>query len=299
MKSVPRPCDPEGWPGEGRCRRLLTFRAGRRTFGLDVRLLGVLLPLALLSLVTGCATTAQRTTAQSRRFDFEKDTFAFANELVWEYGYDHHDRWTSRRRDPAPDYSHHCFVLARSTAQFFENARFVPGLPVADETAYRRLIRRVVDSSLSHDRREKERIIIPGFPDLHTFSEAHAQLLKDECGGFLQSYFQRGHWRMIFPFSRSHQAETAGSLQGQVAQNHIAVAHVVRFPQLSINHAVVVYDAKSIELGTMFLAYDPNDPSKPLRLSFHRATRTFLLDPTSYFPGGRVDVYQVYHCWNY
>ncbi len=48
-----------------------------------------------------------------------------------------------------------------------------------------------------------------------------------------------------------------------------------------------------------FSASDPNDPSKPLKLEFDRHRRSFVLPPTHYFPGGQVNVYQVYHRWNY
>ena len=58
------------------------------------------------------------------RLTFSADTFAYANQLTWIYGHDANGKWTSHRREPKPDYTLHCFIVARSTAQFFLTARF-------------------------------------------------------------------------------------------------------------------------------------------------------------------------------
>ena len=60
-----------------------------------------------------------------RRFDFDRDRFAFANELVWEYQLDAATgKMNFRPHDPKPDYTHRCFVLARAVRQFLYHARF-------------------------------------------------------------------------------------------------------------------------------------------------------------------------------
>lgn len=60
-----------------------------------------------------------------RRFQFERDTFAFHNELVWEYRFDPATcRPTTCRNEPPPTYAHRCFVMVRSARQFFYHARF-------------------------------------------------------------------------------------------------------------------------------------------------------------------------------
>jgi hypothetical protein len=124
-------------------------------------------------------------------------------------------------------------------------------------------------------------------------------LLKAESGGAWQSYFQRGHWRMIFPFSRTHQENTARALVNSLKQNRPPVVHLVRFPQLSINHAVVLFDVAETETEIRFAAYDPNKPEKPTTLTYDRARRTFNLPANDYFIGGRVDVYEIYRSWCY
>src|SRR6266498_2358479 len=89
------------WPG------VHTLRRPNRaigSYGCLIFLTGLLL--------AGCATS--RTSAPgSRHFMFEQDTFAYANELVWEYHFDAKGKWAYRAREPKSDYTHHCFVVAR------------------------------------------------------------------------------------------------------------------------------------------------------------------------------------------
>ncbi len=255
------------------------------------------LPLVLLVCVCGCA--SPKLGKAPRKFDFSKDTFAYANELVWEYGYDTNGVWTTRRREPPPDYSLHCFVVARSACQFFENARFEPQLPPADEAAYRRLIHRVVKTSLRKPLPPGKAVIIPGYADLRSFSKAYEPVLKAECGGAWQSYFQRGNWRMIFPFTRHQQLGVAQRATARLMEGHPVLVHLVRFPQLTINHTVVLIDVKSLPQALEFTVYDPNEPSTPTTLAFDYQTNTFTFPRDSYFQGGRVDVYELCHRWDY
>ena len=251
----------------------------------------------MLALLCGCAT--HHDFVGSRPFDFQKDTFSYANELVWEYHFDANGKWVHQKREPEPDYTHHCFVVVRSARQFFQFARFEPDLPIADEAAYRNLIRRVVSVDPARALPESKRIVIPGYPDLRAFSLAQEKLLEAECGGAWHSYFQRGHWRMIFPFNRKSQAGTAERLITDLKQNRPPVVHIVRFPQLTINHAMLLFDSTETGKEIRFMAYDPNAPDKPATLTFDRASKTFSLPANDYFPGGRVDVYEIYRSWDY
>jgi hypothetical protein len=253
----------------------------------------------LLGLVSGCATAGQPQSAPTRQFDFRTDTFSFSNQLVWAYEYDANGKWTTHRRQPRPTYTQHCFLLARLTRQFFRNATFTPNQPIADEATYRRLIRRLIASNPRKTLSENEKIIIPGYPDLRAFSQAQEKLLKAESGSGWRSYFQRGHWRVVIPFSRHGQERTAQQLLAHLEQSPPVVAHLVRFPQCTINHAVILFGSKQTEKEILFLSYDTNTPSEPITLTYDRATRTFLFAANDYFPGGRVDVYEVYHKWNY
>jgi hypothetical protein len=248
-------------------------------------------------LLAGCVTTPKP--AAERAFNFQTDTFAYPNELVWEYFYDAKGKWTSQSRQPKPTYSHHCFVVAKTAHQFFRNVRFDPRQPVADEQTYRRLIRKVVATNPRQSLPASEKIVIPGYPHLRAFSAAQEKVLKAECGGAWQSYFQRGHWRMIFPFGRESQQEMAEQMARRLATGEPLVIHLVCFPELTINHAMVLYEARESEGHLQFEAYDPNQPEKPVQLTFDRTFQSFFLAANNYYPGGLLDVYQVYHRWNY
>jgi hypothetical protein len=231
---------------------------------------------------------------------FGEDTFAYRNDLVWIYYMDPAtDKWTHRPREPKPDYTHHCFVVARAARQFFQHARFDPSQPVADAETYRRLIREVATTSPRRLLTPEEQIVIPGYTNLLQFSQAQGKLLQAECGGAWQSYFQRGHWRMILPLGRGHQERTASSLLKSLEQHRPPVVHLVRFPSLSINHAALVIGSEDLGDKTRFIVYDPYDPQKPAALDFDRKEKRFSYGRNDYFIGGRVDVYEIYCAWNY
>lgn len=251
----------------------------------------------LVLLLCGCA--CQKQFVGARPFDFQKDTFSYANDLTWVYHFDANGKWVHERREPRPDYHQHCFVVARSARQFFQNARFDPSQPMATESTYRRLIYRVVSVDPDYSLPDAEKIVIPGYANLRDFSAAQEKVLKSECGGAWRSYFQRGNWRMIFWFSRAHQACTAGQLVADLKENRPPVVHIVRFPQLTINHSVLVFAAKEIEKEIVFSVYDPNKPDSPKVLNYDRASRTFTFAGNDYWPGGRVDAYEIYRKWDY
>jgi hypothetical protein len=104
---------------------------------------------------------------------------------------------------------------------------------------------------------------------------------------------------MVMPFTRKGQERMANQLVNHINQNQPVVVHIVRFPTLKINHVLLLFDAKAAANKIAFSAYDPNDPERSTTLTFDRASRTFLLPANEYFPGGRVDAYEVYHQWNY
>lgn len=250
--------------------------------------------LALL-LATGCATSSRDLPPPPRPFTFERDTFAFANELRWEYLFDDATgKVTTRRSNPPATYGFRCFVLAKAVRQFHQHARFDPRLPPASDATYRRLIARVLFRSPTAESPPADRIIIPGFADLRAFSAARESLLKAACGGAWQSYVQPGHWRMIFPFRRRQQEQTAHKLVAALRGGRTAVVHLVRFPSLAINHAVVLFHAEPTAAGIRFHVYDPNNPKQPLVMDYLRAQRTFFFPRTRYFAGGRVDVNEIY-----
>jgi hypothetical protein len=229
-----------------------------------------------------------------RPFEFPADTLAYTNQLVWEYRYDDTGAWSTEKTDPPPTYALHCFTVAKIARQFFANARFDPSRPAADDATYRDLVRQVVGSSPRKPVRDQDRVVIPGYADLRSFSLAREELLKSEGGGTWRSYFQRGNWRMVFPFSHDGQESVARELEEALRGNWPPVVHAVTFPSLALNHAVLLFEASGSETQLRFRAYDPNDPQEPITIVFDRASREFTFPRTKYFAGGTVHLYPVY-----
>lgn len=238
------------------------------------------------------------TASVARRFVFERDRFAFANELLWEYQFDAQTgRMTTLVREPKPDYVLRCFVLTAATRKFFQHATFVEDQPRGTESLYRSSIRQVLARSPRDFSSVEQRVVIPGFDGLSSFSAAFESLLKAECGGAWRSYVLRSHWRMIFPISRRNQACTAEQLQQTIASAGTTVVHLVRFPSLTINHGVMLFGSRTVDGGIEFDVYDPNDPRKPTRLTYHAATRTFRFPANAYWSGRELNVIELYRNW--
>jgi hypothetical protein len=259
---------------------------------LRARFAGVACALLLLS---GCAIKPILEPANTRPFDFKRDTFAYANELEWDYQTSYVPTTTrTYGEDDGDKYTRHCIVMARTARQFFQFARFEPRAPVASDETYRTLIQGVIERSPSESVPETGRIVIPGYTDLRSFSIAKERLLKDEIGSWLGSYFQLGNWRMIFPFSRGHQEETAIAMAREIQTHRPPVVHLIRFPRITINHGVLVYGAQETPAEIRFDVYDPNEPDEPTVLVYDRAKRSFSFPPNRYFGGGPLDVYEIF-----
>jgi hypothetical protein len=236
--------------------------------------------------------------AVRRRFEFERDTFAFPNELVWEYHFDEADGTTrARRRVPAPDYVHRCFVLVRAARQFLYHARFAPAAPRADDGTYDRLVRAVPARDPRRPSGGEDRVVIPGFAGLRELSAARRELVKRACGGAWRSYVLRSHWHIVMPVSRRHQHRTAGELLDAVRHESAPIVHLLRFPSLAINHGMVIFDGARTGDGAVFQAYDPNDPERPARLHYDRRRRTFSLPANRYWRGGDLNVFEIFRRW--
>jgi len=236
----------------------------------------------------------------ARRFQFERDTFAFAHELVWKYRFDPvTGAMTTYKADPPPAYYHRCFVLVRATRLFFDYARFAPELPPADAPTYRKLIREIISRNPRRPCVDSERLVVPGFDGLRSFSHAHEALLKAECGAAWESYFLRSHWRMIFRVSGRFQEKMAEKLKRALQKRGVALVHLFRFPHITINHGIVLYGFTEREQQIEFTAYDPNIPAHPVKLVYEKARRIFTFAPSIYWGGGRLSVMEIFCDWPY
>jgi hypothetical protein len=244
-----------------------------------------------LFLWTGCATCER---GPARKFEVGRDAFAFTNELKWVYAADAQGEMQGKERETPPDYIHHCFPMVRAAREFFYHADFEPQNERADASAYKKLVEQVVgrDSRCPADAENK--VHIPGFANLREFSMAYPALLQKGCGRQRDSYFQRGNWRMVFPFSRGGQEKIARGLEGKLRSGLLPVIHITNFPKHTINHAVLVFDVEEMGEGLSFSGYDPNNPSRPAKLIYNRGNKSFEFEQNEYFAGGRVNVYEVY-----
>lgn len=228
-------------------------------------------------------------------FQFERDTFAFANELIWSYEFDPRSgKLTIRSAQPPPTYSHRCFVLVRSTRQFFFHARFAPELPMAEPTEYRRKIREVISRSPRYSCTEEHKIVFPGYEGLRALSREQEPLVKAHCGGPWQSYFIRSHWRMVVPTTRARQRWLADQLLVSLRTRLLPIVHLYRFPRVTINHGLALFGATRSEHLVEFDAYDPNVPEHPVNLFYDRKASTFTFPPSKYWGGGALNVYEMY-----
>jgi hypothetical protein len=233
-----------------------------------------------------------------RRFDFARDSFAFANELLWEYELDAAaGKMIFRRREPKPGYAHRCFVLTRAARQFLYHSRFDAEQKIAGDDIYQKLIRKILSRCPRTPDEIEGQIAVPGFASLREFSGARENLLKAECGGAWHSYVLRSHWRMIFPISRKHQNMTAENLAAKIKRNFSPIVHLVKFPSLTINHGMILFEAAESGNEIRFFAYDPNLPERPEQLIFNRAAKTFFLPSNSYWPGGGLNVIEIFRNW--
>jgi hypothetical protein len=236
----------------------------------------------------------------ARSFRFERDTFAFAHELVWKYHFDPvTGTMTTYKAEPPPTYYHRCFVMVRATRQFFYHARFEPELPPVDAQTYRKLAREIVSRNPRRKCADAERIVIPGFDGLRSFSQAHETLLKAECGAAWESYFLRSHWRMIFRVSGRFQEKMAEKLKRSLQQRGVSLAHLFRFPRITINHGIVLYGFTESEHEIEFEAYDPNIPEHPVKLVYEKKRRAFTFAPNIYWGGGVLSVMEIFCDWPY
>ena len=233
-------------------------------------------------------------------FRFERDTFAFAHELVWKYHFDPvTGAMTTVTADPPPTYYHRCFVLVRATRQFFYHARFDPALPRPDAPALRKMVRAVVSRDPRRACADAERIAIPGYEGLRALSRDQEQLLKAECGSPWESYFLRSHWRMVFPVWGAQQESVAQKLKRSLPRRGLSLAHLFRFPRITINHGIALYGMAESDHAIEFDAYDPNIPEHPVKLVFDRRRRAFTFAPSCYWGGGAVSVIEIYCDWPY
>jgi len=244
-----------------------------------------LLPVALLLVFAAPA-------LQARPFDLHRDTFAFSNDTVFAYGVDEAGKLHISKRDKPAEFSHRCFVLTRAVLQFWQFTKFAPEKPKLSREEYRRLILHICRIPVWSDG-PRERVVIPGYADLHSFSVAYEGLLKENLGAWFPSYLRVGNWRMVMGHLRPFQASASRWLLESVQEHKLRAIYLARFPWM--NHVVIVYAAIPKPNGDIrFTVYDPNYPNEPSWVDYIAAESSFSFQKRWYFPGGRVNVMRVF-----
>jgi hypothetical protein len=217
-------------------------------------------------------------------FELDRDAFAFANLVRAE-----RPGWND-------GFANHCLVLARAASQFHRFARFAPDRPAASPEEYDRLVRAVLARPpWAAPASEAERVIIPAYADLRTFSAAHEGVIKGALGSNVLSMLHWRTWRVGVDFPPEHQERLARELTREVEAGRPVPLMITNFPHEDLlNHAVLVYARRSAQQGMDFLAYDPNDPSSAFTLYYDGAARAFWVGPLTYSPPGRVRAFRVY-----
>jgi len=227
----------------------------------------------------------------ARTFDVRRDTFAFANETAWQYGVDERGKLQISQREQPPKYAHRCFVMSRAVLQFWQFTRFEPKVAKVSREEYARIIRRVSRIAVWSDR-PREKIVVPGFRDLHEFSAQMPIVLQENLGAWFPTYVRPGNYRMAMGHPRSGQEAAARWLEASLKNGQLRALYLARFP--SMNHCVVVYRSEQRGDRTRFWLYDPNYPEQPAWLDYVPAERSFEFQRRWYFPGGRVNVMRTY-----
>ena len=243
------------------------------------------------------AAIAAQATAAGSDFRFDRDTFDFANQTVFEY----HEGHASLRRGSAVKkdaYNRHCFVMCRTATQFKKFARFEPRSTRLDDASLAAHIRAVTrQAAWTEPLPENQRIIFPGYKDLKEMSRAHRELVQLNIGHGWPSYFRISNARMMFQDGTGYQEKTHARLNAALARGELFIAFLTTYPRFSINHSILIYKRKSFSPNPgveRYLVYDPNHPESPRELTWSPHTRSFSYQKDWDFVGGFVRVYQVY-----
>ena len=246
-------------------------------------------------IVLACALNVCSAAAWSRTFDFQKDTFAFENQTYFDYKpVSETVIEISRRHGRVPDFSRHCFQMVRAVLQFYRFAEFRPDLPKPSESEYREIVR-TISRIPAWSSGPREKIVVPGYSDLHSFSLGEKLLIQKNLGLWWPSYCRIGNWRIVFPVPRSGQERLAATLRKELDQGQIDAVYITRMKP--INHCLIVYHYTAEADGDIvFDVYDVNQPGKLVHLTYRASDRSFYFDKTWYYPGGLVSALSLFVC---
>jgi hypothetical protein len=255
----------------------------------------ILIAVGLVMISAGCA-SVQPTAGAGRPFDFQHDTFAYANELVFSVQNGVHTA-DAKPQKLEHAYTRRCFIMAAGVVQFWKHARFEPQAPPVSAEELARRIRDVRDRAAWWPGEPPDRrVVFPGFASLHELSEREGRLLRANMGAGWTTYFHLRKFPMPFEPSPEDEGRLCDTIQHWLHQGHPVVVWVYNFPGVNINHAVTVFEEiePTQPRQVAFRVYDPNYTDAPRTLIYDRITQSFSYEKTFYFTGGPVHVRPMY-----
>ena len=249
-----------------------------------------------LSLFVAAASPRPSTTTPAFRFD--RDTFAFANQTVFEY---REGRPYARKKSNqwGDVYNRRCFVLCRTATQFYKFARFDPRSAPLDDKALAARIRSVTrQQAWAAPLPEDQRVVFPGYANLREMSKARLHVVQKNIGLGWPTYIRMGNFRMFYRHDLNYQEKTHANLDAALARGDLFVGYLSTYPSLAINHSILVYAQKTASSeNEHYLVYDPNHGEAPRQLTWSPREHAFSYKKDSDFIGGFVRIYQVYGKW--
>jgi len=230
-----------------------------------------------------------------RPFQYDTDTFSFANETVWNYVNGSVQSESSRPSAQKRDYTRRCFVVTRAAVQFWKFARFDPKAAPLPRDQWAARIREVTERSVWLPALPgEERTVFPGYANLREISAVDPALFQANIGFGWPVYFRAGNMPIVAPVYRETEAHLNDEIFRDLQLNDPTIVWLYNFPSLNINHVVVVIAGKREGEEFYYRVYDPNYSTGPKRLNYDAATRTFSYQPTFYFKGGTVNARAIY-----
>lgn len=219
-------------------------------------------------------------------FVFDRDSFAFANEI------------RARHPDDPDLYANYCFVLARGLRQFFLFARFDPSAPRLDHPGYAALVREIAARPPWRPLAPGEApVVIPGYASLREFSQAEEPAVKEGLGGRFWTLVHWTNWRVTFPVTRGHQARVAADIVDEIRRGRLVQLLVTNWPTPELNHTVVAYAYGPTPTGIDLTVWDPNDPAAPGVITFDRSASRFWATRVFDTRPGPIRVFRMYYSW--
>src|SRR5215472_17482153 len=175
------------------------------------------------------AVTFARADGTSPEFHFDRDTFAFANQTVFEY-HEGHASLRKRSATKQDAYNRHCFVMCRTASQFKKFARFEPQSNPLDDASLAARIRSVTrQATWTKPLPENQRIVFPGYKDLKEMSTAHRELVQLSIGHGWPSYFRISNARMMFQDGTGYQERTHAGLNAALERGEFFIAFLTTY----------------------------------------------------------------------